>query len=172
MPVTRKFALTAKYAQPLLVAMGVNLEGKREVLGVSVSLSEQEAHWRAFLQSLVKRGLSGVELITSEAHVGIQQAWRAVFGGLPWQRCQCHLQRNAQAYVPKQDMKREVAADIRAVFNAANRHDAETLLAQAVDKYGSKAAKLANWMESNIPEGLTVFSFPDRHRRLIRTTIL
>lgn len=154
----------------VLVAMGVNLEGKREVLGVSVSLSEQEAHWRAFLQSLVQRGLSGVELVISDAHVGIQQACRAVFGGLPWQRCQCHLQRNAQAYVPKQDMKREVAADIRAVFNAANRHDAETLLAQAVEKYASKAAKLANWMESNIPEGLTVFSFPDSHRRLIRTT--
>lgn len=154
----------------VLVAMGVNLEGKREVLGVSVSLSEQEAHWRAFLQSLVQRGLSGVELVISDAHVGIQQACRAVFGGLPWQRCQCHLQRNAQAYVPKQDMKREVAADIRAIFNAANRHDAESLLAQAVKKYAPKAAKLANWMETNIPEGLTVFSFPDSHRRLIQTT--
>ena len=154
----------------VLVAMGVNLEGKREVLGVSVSLSEQEAHWRSFLKSLVQRGLSGVELVISDAHVGIQQACRAVFGGLPWQRCQCHLQRNAQAYVPKQDMKREVAADIRAIFNAANRHDAETLLAQAVKKYASKAAKLANWMETNIPDGLTVFSFPDSHRRLIRTT--
>lgn len=154
----------------VLVAMGVNLEGKREVLGVSVSLSEQEAHWRSFLQSLVQRGLSGVELVISDAHVGIQQACRAVFGGLPWQRCQCHLQRNAQAYVPKQDMKREVAADIRTLFNAANRHDAETLLAQAVKKYAPKAAKLASWMETNIPEGLTVFSFPDSHRRLIRTT--
>jgi putative transposase len=154
----------------VLLAMGVNSEGKREVLGVSVSLSEQEVHWRRFLQSLVKRGLSGVELIISDAHVGIQQACRAVFGGVPWQRCQCHLQRNAQAYVPKQDMKREVAADIRAIFNAATRHDAETLLAQAIQKYAPKAARLADWLETNIPEGLTVFSFPETHRRLIRTT--
>ena len=154
----------------VLVAMGVNLEGKREVLGISVSLSEQEAHWRGFLQSLVQRGLAGVELIISDAHVGIQQACRAVLGGLPWQRCQCHLQRNAQAYVPKRDMKREVAADIRAIFNAATRHDAETLLAQAVQKYAPKAAKLADWMETNLLDGLTVFSFPDTHRRLIRTT--
>jgi transposase-like protein len=154
----------------VLVAVGVNQEGKREVLGVSVSLSEQEAHWRSFLQRLVKRGLVGVELIISDAHVGIQQAARAVFGGLPWQRCQCHLQRNAQAYVPKQALKRAVAADIRAIFNVATRQDAETLLAQVVQKYAPQAAKLAEWLESNIPEGLTVFSFPDGHRRLIRTT--
>jgi len=154
----------------VLLAVGVNLEGKREVLGVSVSLSEQEVHWRRFLQSLVQRGLAGVELVISDAHVGLQQACRAVLGGVPWQRCQCHLQRNAQAYVSKQDMKREVAADIRAIFNAATRHDAETLLAQVVKKYAPKTAKLADWLESNIPEGLTVFSFPDTHRRLIRTT--
>jgi len=154
----------------VLLAMGVNMEGKREVLGISVSLSEQEVHWRSFLQSLVKRGLSGVELIISDAHIGLQQACRAVFGGIPWQRCQCHLQRNAQAYVPKQAMKREVAADIRAIFSAATRHDAETLLTQAIEKYATKAARLAHWMETNIPEGLTVFSFPDTHRRCIRTT--
>jgi transposase-like protein len=154
----------------VLLAVGVNVEGKREVLGVSVSLSEQEAHWRNFLHSLVKRGLAGVELIISDAHLGLQQACRAVFGGLPWQRCQCHLQRNAQAYVPKQEMKREVAADIRAIFNAATRHHAETLLAHSVQKYASKAAKLAEWLETNIPQGLTVFSFPDTHRRLLRTT--
>ena len=154
----------------VLLAVGVNAEGKREVLGVSVALSEQEAHWRRFLQSLVQRGLAGVELIISDAHVGIRQASQAVFGGLPWQRCQCHLQRNAQAYVPKQAMKREVAADIRAIFNAATRHDAEALLAQTVNKYATKASKLADWLETNIPEGLTVFAFPDTQRRLIRTT--
>jgi transposase-like protein len=154
----------------VFVAVGVNPEGKREVLGVSVSLSEQEVHWRCFLQSLVQRGLAGVELIISDAHLGLQQACRAVFGGLPWQRCQCHLQRNAQAYVPRQAMKREVAADIRAIFNAATSHDAQTLLTHAVQKYAPKAAKLAEWLETNIPQGLTVFSFPDTHRRAIRTT--
>jgi transposase-like protein len=154
----------------VLLAVGVNPEGKREVLGVSVALSEQEAHWRTFLQSLTARGLRGVQLIISDAHVGIKQACRSVFGGVPWQRCQCHLQRNAQAYVPRREMKREVAADIRAIFNAATRADAETLLANAVQKYASKASKLAAWMEENVPEALTVFSFPDTHRRSLRTT--
>ena len=154
----------------VLLAMGVNLEGNREVLGVSVSLGEHEVHWRTFLQSLVARGLAGVQLIISDDHSGLQKARMAVFGGVPWQRCQCHLQRNAQAYVPRRTMKREVAADIRAIFNAANRHDAETLLAQAVKKYSPKASTLADWMEMNIPEGLTIFAFPSEHHRRIRTT--
>ena len=92
------------------------------------------------------------------------------FGGVPWQRCQCHLQRNAQAYVPRQALKREVAAEIRAIFNAASRHDAESLLAQAVAKYAPKASALADWMEKNIPEGLTIFAFRSEHHRRIRTT--
>jgi putative transposase len=154
----------------VLMAMGVNLEGKREVLGVFVSLGEPEVHWRTFLQSLVARGLSDVQLVISDDHSGLQKARMAVFGGVPWQRCQCHLQRYAQSYVARRAMKREVAADIRAIFNAASRHDAETLLAQAVRKYAPKAPALADWMEKNIPEGLTIFTFPSEHQRRIRTT--
>lgn len=150
-------------------AAGVNMQGKREVLGLSVSLSEAEVHWRTFLQSLVTRGLSGVELITSDDHAGLRRARRAVFGGVPWERCQFHLQQNAQAYVPRQSMKSGVAADIRAVFNAPNRQEAERLLAKAVQKYEKSASRLAQWLEESIPEGLTVFAFPAAHRRLIRT---
>jgi putative transposase len=91
----------------VLIASGVNLEGRRLILGVSVSLGEQELHWRDFLQSLVERGLNGVELIISDAHVGLQAARKAVFSGIPWQRCQFHLQQNASQYVPRLSMKRE-----------------------------------------------------------------
>jgi putative transposase len=154
----------------VLTAAGVNTEGKREVLAVSVSLSEAEPHWRAFLKSLADRGLCGVELITSDAHPGLANARRAVFGGVPWQRCQFHLQQNAQGYVPKQSMKADVAADIRAIFNALNLQEAERLLAMTVHKYEQKASDLARWLEHSVPEGLTVFAFPASHRRLLRTT--
>lgn len=154
----------------VLIAVGVNEAGKREVLGVSVALSEQEVHWRTFFQSLVARGLSGLELIISDAHAGLKQARKAVFGGVPWQRCQFHLQQNAQGYVPRQSMKREVAADIRAIFNAVNRHEAEALLTKTVQKYTQSAARLASWMEENLPEGFTVFAFPEPHQRRLRTT--
>lgn len=154
----------------VLVAAGVDKEGRRQLLGVSVALSEQEAHWRTFLQSLVERGLSGVQLIISDAHYGLKAARQAVFGGVPWQRCQFHLQQNASQYVPRQEMQSEVAEDIRTIFNAPNRHDAEAALRKTVEKYARSAPKLANWMEDNLPEGLTVLAFPQTHRRLTRTT--
>jgi putative transposase len=154
----------------VLMAAGLNLDGKREVLGVSISLSEAEVHWRSFLESLTQRGLAGVELITSDDHAGLGKARIAVFGGVPWQRCQFHLQQNAQAYVPRKVLKSEVAADIRAVFNARHRQEAEELLAFAVKKYAETSSGLADWMEENIPEGLTVFSFPEKHRLRLRTT--
>jgi transposase-like protein len=154
----------------VLIAVGIDLTGHRSVLGVSVSLSEAETHWRDFLRSLVERGVRGVQLITSDAHEGLAAARRAVFGGVPWQRCQFHLQQNAQAYVPKQELKVEVAADIRAMFNAPDKAAAVALLDQAVQKYDKLAPKLTRWLEQNIPEGLTVFGLEPAHRRLLRTT--
>lgn len=154
----------------VLLAMGVGEDGKRALLGVSVAVSEQEVHWRLFLQSLVERGLSGVELIISDAHTGLQAARRAVFGGVPWQRCQFHLQQNAQAFVPRQEMKSEVAAAIRAIFTAPSRAAADALLAQTVQHYAKSASKLSAWLETNIPEGLTVFAFPSSHQQRLRTT--
>ena len=154
----------------VLVAVGVNPAGKREILGVSVSLSEHEVHWRTFLEGLKGRGLGGVQLITSDDHVGLRAARLAVFGGIPWKRCQFHLQQNAQAYVPHKDMQAEVAEDIRTIFNAPDRSTANTYLAKTVEKYQKNASRLAEWMTTNIPEGLTNFSFPSDHRRLIRTT--
>ena len=90
--------------------------------------------------------------------------------GIPWQRCQFHLQRNASSYVPRQDMRKELTNDIRTIFNAPDRHTAEAYLAKMIQKYEKSASKLADWMENNIPEGLTVFAFPVEHRRKIRTT--
>jgi transposase-like protein len=154
----------------VLVAIGVDPEGHRQVLGVSVSLSEQEAHWKDFLRGLKDRGLIGVQLVISDDHAGLGAARRAVLGSVPWQRCQFHLQQNAGAYVPRQEMRLEVAADIRAVFNAPDRKSAEEFLQVAIQKYVSSAPKLSTWMENNLAEGLTVFEFPLEHRRFIRTT--
>jgi putative transposase len=154
----------------VLETVGVNLQGKREILGVSVSLSEHEVHWRAFLESLKKRGLGGMQLITSDDHAGLRAARLAVFGSIPWQRCQFHLQQNAQAFVPHKDMLAEVADDLRMIFNAPDRTTAEAYLAKAVLKYQKTASRLSDWMAANIPEGLTVFSFPAAFRIFLRTT--
>jgi putative transposase len=158
----------------VLIASGVMANGKRQILGVSVALSEQEVHWRSFLQSLQERGLSGIHLIISDAHAGLQQARQAVFGSIPWQPgahwAQFHLQQNAQAFIPRQDMQQAVAAEIRAIFNAPDYFAAQDLLTRTLQRYAKSFPKLADWMEANLPQGLTVFNFPQAHRRLIRTT--
>jgi transposase-like protein len=154
----------------VLMAVGVDLDGKRQVLGLSVSLSEQELHWREFLQSLVQRCLRGVRLITSDAHAGLRAARQTIFGGIPWQRCQFHLQQNARAYVPRKEMQPEVTQDLRTIFNAPDLATAETWLKETVQKYQEISPRLATWMEQNIPEGLTVFAFPAAHRRRLRTS--
>jgi transposase-like protein len=154
----------------VLLAYGVNAEGKRRILGASVALSEQEVHWREFLESLVSRGLHGIKLITSDAHAGLKAAKQAVFPSVPWQRCQFHLQQNAQSYVPKKSMKPEVASDIRAILTAPSDDEAKRLLGMATTKYEKSAPELSKWMESNVPESLTVFQFPEKHRKKLRTS--
>ena len=154
----------------VLIATGVMEDGKRTVLGTSVSLSEAEIHWRNFLLDLKKRGLHGVQLITSDDHSGLKAALTSVFTSVPWQRCQVHLQRNAVPYVPKMDMRKGVANDIRNIFNAPDQAEAQRLLDLSIDKYKKSASKLSEWMESNIPEGFAVFVLPENQRKKLRST--
>ena len=154
----------------VLIAVGVDLLGHRSVLGVSVSLSEAEVHWREFLGSLQDRGLHGVKYIVSDHHAGLRAALAARFSGVAWQRCQFHLQQNAQQYVPRLALRREVAADLRDVFEAGDRPEAERRLKLVAQKYRESAPKLAEWIEENVPEGLTVLQLPAAHRKRLRTT--
>ncbi len=154
----------------VLVATGVMEDGKRTILGTSVSLSEAEVHWRNFLLDLKKRGLHGVQLITSDDHSGLKAALTSVFPSVPWQRCQVHLQRNAVAYIPKLDMRKGVANDIRHIFNAPDQTEAQRLLDLSIEKYKNSASRLSEWMETNIPEGFTVFALPENQRKKLRTT--
>ena len=154
----------------VLVASGISPEGERQVLGLSVSLSEHETHWKDFLKGLRDRGMHGVKLVISDDHVGLGAARRAVLGSVPWQRCQFHLQQNAQGYVPRQSMRKEVAADIRAIFNAPNRKTAEQYLQMTIQKYARSAPRLSAWMEYNLTKDFTVVDFLLDHQRSIRTT--
>jgi len=153
----------------VLIAVGVALSGHREILGVSVELSEQEVHWRQFLNRLKDRGLHGIRLFIADAHEGLKAARNAVFPAVPWQRCQFHLQQNAQKYVPKHPLKKEIAGRIRAIFNAPNDAEAKRLLDIFLKDYQEKAPKLVEWAETALPEGLEVFRFPEQHRKKIRT---
>jgi transposase-like protein len=153
----------------LLIAAGIAPDGQRSILGVSVSLSEAEVHWRDFLAGLQERGLHGVRLITSDDHAGLRAALQARFTGVPWQRCQFHLAKNLLDHLPPTVSQQDASADLRAVFNAPSRGEADRLLGLMVSKYAPASKKLASWLEQNVPEGLTVFGFPAGHRRRLRT---
>ena len=139
------------------------------MLGLSVSLSEAEVHWRDFLASLQARGLFGVKLIVSDDHAGLRAALATRLAGVKWQRCQFHLGENLLNYLPPNVSQEEASAELRGVFNAPNRAEADRLLKLMVDKYRPVSKRLADWLETNIPEGLTVFDFPVEHRRRLRT---
>lgn len=154
----------------VLCAIGINADGRRSILGVSVSLSEAEVHWREFLGGLQARGLHGVQLIVSDNHAGLKAACTARLAGVAWQRCQFHLAQNALHHVPRTSMRAEVAAELRAIFDAPSWNEAEDRLARIVAKYEKSAPQLSRWLEANVPESLSVFAFPTAHRRFMRTS--
>jgi putative transposase len=154
----------------VLSAIGIGPDERRRVLGVSVALSEAEVHWRAFLESLQARGMRGVEYVVSDDHAGLHAARRAVLGGAKWQRCQFHLAQNANHHAPNLAIRKRIGTELRAVWNASDLPKAETALADLAAAYSDSAPKLAEWLEANVPEGLTVFSLPEHHRRRLRTS--
>lgn len=154
----------------VLSAMGIGPDQRRRVLGVSCALSEAEVHWRAFLESLLERGMRGVRFVVSDDHAGLRAARKAVLGGATWQRCQFHLAQNAIHHAPSLAIRKRIGAELRQVWNAPNLATATENLRQLVESYQEKAPKLAAWLEDSVPEGLAVFSLPDHHRRRLRTS--
>jgi transposase-like protein len=153
----------------VLKAVGVNEEGKREVLGISCSLSEAEVHWRRFLEKMLERGLRGIEMIISDDHAGLKGALRATLPSIPWQRCLFHLGQNAQHYVPNMSMRGEIAQTMRDIYQALNRKEAEQRLKEAVVKYEKRAPKFSLWLEENGIEGMNFYIRPRAHWKKIRT---
>ena len=154
----------------ILLAYGVNPEGKREILGASASLSEAEIHWREFFKSLQARGMRGLHLIVSDDHAGLKSARMSVFPSVPWQRCQFHLCQNAQSYVPKKSMRMEIAEVMREIFNSPTLEMAQEMKRKVIEKYRQRAPEFSKWLEANVDEGLTVYQFPKEHRKKIRTS--
>jgi len=154
----------------ILLAYGINPEGKREILGVSASLSEAEVHWREFFKHLQSRGMNGLRLIVSDDHCGMKNARMAVFPSVPWQRCQFHLAQNAQSYSPRKSMRTEIAEVMREIFNSPTLEMALEMKRRAIEKYQKRAPEFARWLEVNVDEGLTIYQFPKEHRKKLRTS--
>ena len=145
----------------VVVATAVNADGKREVLGIDVGTSEDGASWLSFLRSLVVRGLSGVELVTSDAHQGLRAAIATVFGGASWQRCRTHFMRNLLTRVPK-SAEGLVATTVRTIFQQPSAEAVHAQHARVVEQLDERFP-VAAAMLAEAPEVLAFTACPVAH---------
>jgi len=150
----------------VVIAIGVTAEGRREVLGLDVGPSEEGAFWQQFLRGLVERGLTGVRLVTSDAHAGLKRAVTTILHGASWQRCRVHFVRNALALVPK-SAQQLVAATIRTVFAQPDALSAREQWRRVADNFRSRFPRLADLMDDAESDLLAYLAFPQAHWRQI-----
>ena len=145
----------------VVVAVGVNTEGRREVLGIACGPAETEAFWTTFLRDLTKRGLAGVKLVISDAHQGLKKAAAKILGAT-WQRCRVHFMRNALAQVPRRQHQM-VAAVIRTAFAQENQKEAHRQWRQNADTLRRRFPKLAELMDEAEEDVLAFMAYPREH---------
>lgn len=150
----------------IVIAIGVTAEGRREVLGFDVGPSEEEAFWQQFLRTLVERGLTGVRVVTSDAHAGLKRALVTILHGASWQRCRVHFVRNALALVPK-SAQQLVAATIRTVFAQPDAASARGQWRRVADGFRDRFPRLAQLMDDAESDVLAYLAFPSAHWRQI-----
>lgn len=155
----------------VLVAVGVTTEGRRELLGYDVAASEQEACWAAFLARLVARGLTGVQLVVSDAHTGLRNAIQTTFGAASWQRCTIHLARNLAAEVGHRH-RAEVLALLKLVLASPDISTARTQLGMVLDILRGRHPKVAAVLEAAGEDFLAFMHFPDVHWKKLHSTNL
>lgn len=152
----------------VIVAVGVNTDGRREVLGMTVGHSEAETFWVEFLRSLARRGLRGVKLVVSDAHEGLKAAINKVLGAT-WQRCRVHFMRNALAYAGK-TQRRIVSAWIGTAFAQDDAAAAKKQWRDVADQARPRVPKLATLMDDAEADVLAYMSFPPQHRAKLHST--
>ena len=151
-----------------IIAVAVNTDGKREIVGLHIGPSEAETFWSTFLKSLVRRGLHGVKLVISDAHEGLKAAIRRVMAS-SWQRCRVHWMRNALSYVPKGQQSMAAAA-LRQAFIQPDRASASQTLRHVADQLRGKWPKLGAFIDESEADVLTHMDFPAQHRSKIHST--
>jgi putative transposase len=152
----------------VIMAVGVNADGRREVLGMDIGPSEAETFWTAFLRKLARRGLRGVKLVVSDAHEGIKAAVAKVLSAT-WQRCRVHFMRNALAHAGRSG-RRVVSAFIATAFAQDDAEAAKTQWRRVADQLRPKVPKLATLMDEAEADVLAYMTFPAAHRTKLHST--
>lgn len=153
----------------VLIALGVNPEGKLEVLGVDVAEGEMESAWKAFLEALVARGMKGMELAISDAHTGLKAALRKVLNGVTWQRCRVHFMRNAGVKLPK-SVQAQVLEKLKLCFAAESQEEALARIRALTKETEVKHPDFARFLEEAEEDVTAFMAFPKEHWRRIHST--
>lgn len=158
-------------SQAVMIAIGVDWEGRRNVLAVELANRESQSSWKEFCSKLKARGLSGVELVISDDHAGLRKAIAEVFTEAAWQRCYVHFLRNALDYLPRK-ADNDCLTELRWIYDRRSIDEARQDLAAWLKKWAPRYPKLCDWAESNIEETLTFYRLPRQHHKNLKSTNL
>jgi putative transposase len=156
-------------SQAVLVALGINWEGHRQVLGVELAHRESQSSWREFLLTLKQRGLSGVEFVVSDDHAGLKKAIAEILPEAAWQRCYVHFLRNALDYLPRK-ADEECLQELRWLYHRRSLAEAQRDLAAWLTRWQSRYPKLTDWVEENIGSTLSFYRLPRQHHKHLKSS--
>lgn len=151
------------------IAIGINWDGRREVLAVELANRETESSWRKFLEGLRQRGLHGVEFVVSDDHAGLRRAIQELLPEAAWQRCYVHFLRNALDYLPRK-ADDDCLTELRWLYDRQNLQEARRDLAAWLQKWQGKYPKLCDWVENNIEDTLAFYRLPREHHKHLKST--
>ena len=158
-------------SQAVMIAIGVDWEGRRNVLAVELANRESQSSWRGFCLALKERGLQGVELVITDDHAGLRKAIAEVFTEAVWQRCYVHFLRNALDYLPRK-ADNDCMTELRWIYDRRSIEEARQDLAAWLKKWSTRYPKLCDWVEGNIEETLTFYRLPRQHHKNLKSTNL
>jgi putative transposase len=157
------------HSRAVMIAIGINWDGRREVLAVELANRESQSSWRDFLLRLKERGLGGVEFVVSDDHAGLRRAIEELLPDAAWQRCYVHFLRNALDYLPRK-ADDDCLTELRWLYDRQNLDEAHRDLAAWLRKWQGKYPKLCDWVEGNIEETLTFYRLPREHHKHLKST--
>lgn len=156
-------------SQAVLVAIGINWEGRRNILAVELASRESASSWKELLMSLRQRSLHGVEFVVSDDHAGLRRAIQEVLPEAVWQRCYVHFLRNALDYLPRK-ADDDCLQELRWIYNRRDIQEARQDLAAWLAKWGKRYSKLCAWAEDNIEETFSFYRLPRQHHKNLKST--
>lgn len=156
-------------SKALLLAIGINTEGQKEIIGFDICDTEKINTWKAFFEALKSRGLRGVDIVISDSHKGLVESIKECFPGASWQRCQVHFSRNIMDRCPKKYMA-GLASELTAMFNSSTIEEARRLRDSIVEEYEEVASEAVQILDAGFEDCMTIMALPSKYRQSLRTT--